>query len=478
MPARHVLPDERFTRLRLGCEHVRTARRRPVINPATGAAFASVPVAGPEHLDAAVAAARAAFPAWRALSWDARQARLEDLAGSMQRARDELADLLTLEQGKPRHSAAADEVDYAIGWLREVVTRRLTDEVLEDTPRHRVEKSCVPLGVAGLIVPWNFPLCLAVWKLAPALITGNTAILKPSPHTPLTALRLAELAEGILPPGVLTVLTGDDELGRWMVEHPGIAKISFTGSVATGRKVMAGAAATLKRVTLELGGNDPAIVLPDADIDAVVPRLFWGAFGNSGQWCVGIKRLYVHDDIYPRLLAALADYARGVQMGDGMDPASQLGPLQNAGQHARVLGLLADCSARGFRFALGGGAGPGPGYFVPPAIVDNPPDDSRVVREEAFGPLLPVLRYRDFDDVVRRANDTEYGLGASVWGRDLALARALAGRLEAGTVWINEVYVHGVDFPFGGHKLSGLGVEHGAEGLAAYADVRVFMSSR
>ncbi|THF65200.1 aldehyde dehydrogenase family protein [Pseudothauera rhizosphaerae] len=478
MTAYHELFADRFARLRIGSAGIRTPARRPVINPATGAAFASVPLAAPEHLESAVAAARAAFPAWRALPWEERQARLEGLAGRMAQARGELADLLTLEQGKPRHSAAAAEVDYAIGWLREVAGRRLADEVLEDAPQHRVEKSYVPLGVAGLIVPWNFPLCLAAWKFAPALITGNTVILKPSPYTPLTALRLAELAEDVLPPGVFTVLTGDDELGQWMVDHPGIAKISFTGSVATGRRVMAGAAAGLKRVTLELGGNDPAIVLPDADLDACIPKLFWGAFGNSGQWCVGIKRLYVHDDIYPQLLDGLVAYARGVRMGDGMDPASQLGPLQNARQYEKVLGILADCAERGLRIALGGGAALGPGYFVPVTIVDNPPDDSRVVAEEAFGPVLPVLRYRDFDDVVRRANDTEYGLGASIWGRDTALAEALADRLEAGTVWINEVYVHGVDFPFGGHKLSGLGVEHGAEGLAAYANLKIRMTAR
>ncbi|THF66611.1 aldehyde dehydrogenase family protein [Pseudothauera nasutitermitis] len=474
----HEIFKGRFVGLRIGGAHIDTPARRPVINPATGEAFASVPLAAPEHLESAVAAARGAFPAWRALSWAERQELLERLAGRMEQARDELADLLTLEQGKPRHSAAADEVGYAIGWLREVARRRLADQVLEDAPRHRVDKSYVPLGVAGLIVPWNFPLCLAAWKFAPALITGNTVILKPSPYTPLTALRLAELAEGVLPPGVFTVLTGDDELGRWMVEHPGIAKISFTGSAATGQRVMAGAATGLKRVTLELGGNDPAIVLPDADLDAVVPKLFWGAFGNSGQWCVGIKRLYVHDDLYPQLLDALAAYARGVRMGDGMDAASQLGPLQNVRQYEKVRGLLADCVAHGQRFALGGEAVPGPGYFVPVTIVDNPPDDSRVVVEEAFGPVLPVLRYRDFDDVVRRANDTGYGLGASIWGRDTAFAQALAGRLEAGTVWINEVYVHGVDFPFGGHKLSGLGVEHGTEGLAAYANLKIVMSAR
>lgn len=479
MQAHRNFPEERFSTLRIGNALIRTARHRPVINPAFGTSFACVPEAASEHLDSAVAAAREAFPGWRVLPWDERRARLEALADRMAQARDELADLLSLEQGKPRHTAAINEVDFSVDWLRGIARQRLRKEILEDGPHHHVEQSYVPLGVVGLIVPWNFPLCLAVWKLAPALITGNAVILKPSPHTPLTALRMAELAEGILPPGIFTVLTGDDTLGQWMVDHPGIAKISFTGSTATGRKIMVGAAAHLKRVTLELGGNDPAIVLPDADLDACVPQLFWGAFGNSGQWCVGIKRLYVHDDIYPQLLDALANYARGVSMGDGMDSRSQLGPLQNARQYEKVMGILRDCAQRDLRVAYSGEIPSGrKGYFVPVTFIDNPPDDSRVVVEEAFGPVLPVLRYRDFDDVVRRANDTGYGLGASVWGRDTAFAEALADRLEAGTVWINEVYVHGVDFPFGGHKLSGLGVEHGAEGLAAYANLKIRMTAR
>lgn len=479
MQTQRILPEERFSILRIGNTPVRTAQQQPVINPVFGTVFASVPRAAPEHLERAVTAAQAAFCRWRTLPWAERQARLDVLADRMAQAREELADLMTLEQGKPRHSAAIAEVDYAVSWLRGIARQRLNSKILEDVPHHHVEQSYAPLGVIGLIVPWNFPLCLAVWKLAPALITGNTVILKPSPYTPLTALRLAELAEDILPPGVLTVLTGDDALGQWLVEHPGIAKISFTGSAATGRKIMAGAAARLKRVTLELGGNDPAIVLPDADLDTCVPQLFWGAFGNSGQWCVGIKRLYVHDDIYPQLLDALIAYARNVPMGDGMDPANLLGPLQNARQYAKVLDILGDCAQRGLRFALGGALLPEQqGYFVPVTLIDNPPDDSRVVVEEAFGPVLPVLRYSDFDEVVRRANNTEYGLAASVWGRDTAFAQTLADRLEAGTVWINEIYVHGVDFPFGGHKLSGLGVEHGAEGLAAYTNLKIRMTAR
>lgn len=471
--------EDRFSTFIIGNTHHRTVQRLPVINPATGLAFSSVPHATPEHLNNAIATAHAAFPIWQAMSWESRQERLENLAERLAQARDELADLLTLEQGKPRHSAAIAEIDYSIAWLRDIAKQRLPDVLLEDSPHHQVRQSYAPLGVVGLIVPWNFPVCLALWKIAPALITGNTAILKPSPHTPLTALRLAELAEGILPPGVLTVLTGDEMLGQWMTDHPGIAKISFTGSTATGRRVMAAASHHLKRLTLELGGNDPAIVLPEADLDTCVPQLFWGAFGNSGQWCVGIKRLYVHDDIYLQLLDALIAYACSVVMGDGMDITSQLGPLQNFEQYAKVRDILDDCTKRGFRIIPCGEIAPRPrGYFVPVTLVDNPPDNSRVVAEEAFGPILPILRYRDFDDVVRRANDTAYGLGASIWGCDMALAHTLAQRLDAGTVWINEVYVHNANIPFGGHKLSGLGVAHGAEGLSSYANLKIRMMAR
>lgn len=479
MQTHRLLPVDRFSILRIGNEHIRTVRQQPVMNPAYGSVLTHVPQAAPEHLEKAVISAKSAFEGWRVFSWAERQAMIEALADRMAQAREELADLMALEQGKPRHSAAIGEVDFAVGWLRGIARQRLDNKILEDAPHHHVEQSYTPLGVVGLIVPWNFPLCLAVWKLAPALMTGNTVILKPSPYTPLTALRLAELAEGIFPPGVLTVLTGDDALGQWMVDHPGIAKISFTGSADIGRKVMAGAAAHLKRLTLELGGNDPAIVLPDADLDACIPQLFWGAFGNSGQWCVGIKRLYVHDDIYPQVLDALVAYARNVPMGDGMHPDNLLGPLQNARQYAKVVDILDDCIKCGLRFAHGGTIQPDQkGYFVPVTLIDNPPDESRIVVEEAFGPVLPVLRYNDFDDVVRRANDTNYGLGASVWGQDITLAQKLADRLEAGTVWINEVYVHGTDFPFSGHKLSGLGSEHGVEGLQAYVNLKVRMTAR
>ena len=478
MPPLPELSDQRFKNFTIGSQRVGTTDRLVVLNPASGEVLTRVPCAEPQHLELAIAEAQAARQAWQALSYEQREALLEKLAERMASAVDEFATLISLEQGKP-HQAARDETNYAIGWLRDVARQRLHDEVLEDSAHHLVEQCHVPLGVVGLIVPWNFPLCLAIWKLAPALITGNTAILKPSPYTPLSALKLAELASDILPAGVLTVLTGTDELGQWMVDHPDIAKISFTGSVATGSKVMAGAARHLKRLTLELGGNDPAIVLPDVDIDDVVPRLFWGAFGNSGQWCVGIKRLYVHDAIYPQLLAALVAYARTIKLGAGLDPASQLGPVQNAKQYAKVLDLLADTRARGCRFALGGDVDTAQkGYFVPVTLVDNPPDDSRVVREEAFGPVLPVLRYSDYEEAIRRANDTEYGLGASIWGKDLKLARALSERLDAGTVWINEIYVHGVDYPFGGHKMSGLGVEHGHEGLAAYTNLKIRMTAR
>jgi acyl-CoA reductase-like NAD-dependent aldehyde dehydrogenase len=330
----------------------------------------------------------------------------------------------------------------------------------------------VPIGVVAAIAPWNFPMTLAIWKIAPALLTGNTVVLKPSPFTPLTSLKMGELFRDLLPPGVLNVVCGGDRLGPWLTEHPDIGKIAFTGSTATGRRVMQSASGRLKRITLELGGNDAAIVLPDVDVRETAAKLFWGAFRNSSQYCLATKRLYVHEAIYGEFAAALVDYARGVVVGDGAQPGTGLGPIQNRPQYERVKDLIADARRNGVRFLAGGDIPEGKGYFVPVTILDNPPDAARSVVEEAFGPVLPLLRYRDVDEVVRRANDTDYGLGGSVWSRDLSLARSIARRLETGTVWINHIHAMSPDVPFGGRKQSGLGVENGQDGLLEYTNVQ------
>ena len=458
---------------------VDTADSFDVFNPATGAVLARAPTGTVAHIDAAVAGAKAAFPGWSRLSWDARESYLTRYADALDAHRDELTTLLTLEQGKPRHSMATGEVEAAIHWVREVAKRRLPTEILEETSQHAVEVRHAPLGVVGAITPWNFPVLLGLWTIVPCLMTGNTMVMKPSPYTPLCTLRFGEIAQRILPKGVLNIVSGGNEIGQHLTEHTDIAKISFTGSTATGRRVMQSGAVNLKRLTLELGGNDPAIVLPDADYRELIPKLFWAAFGNSGQWCIAIKRLYVHSDIHADFVKAFVDYAREGTVGDGMDPATDLGPIQNRMQFDKLRSLFADIQANGYAVPLGGHIDESrKGNFVPITIVDNPPEHSRVVQEEPFGPVLPILAFDDVEDVIARANRTEFGLAASVWGKDRAKTAEIASRLEAGTVWVNEIHIHGIDIPFGGHKQSGLGVENGREGLAEYTNTKVLMVAR
>lgn len=458
-------------------EAVGTEETLPVINPATEKVIAHVPQAGKSDLDKAVAAARKAFSAWAPTPIDVRGERLTQLADAIYASREELATLLRLEMGRPQ-AAALGEIDGASYWLKEVAKQRLKREIIEETENHRVERYFTPLGVVGAIVPWNFPFALSIWKIAPALLAGNTVVVKPSPYTPLTALKIGEIARDILPPGVLNVVSGGDDLGRWITEHSDVNKISFTGSTATGKKVMQSAAANLKRVTLELGGNDAAIVLPDADPAKIAKPLFWAAFRNTAQVCIATKRLYVHEDIYDAFLAELVEYAASVKVGDGADPDTELGPIQNKMQYEKVIDLIEDTKRSGASIVLGGEIEDRPGYFIPVTIVDNPPEDSRVVVEEAFGPVLPVLKYRDYDEVIARVNNTKYGLGGSIWGKDVELAQSIAERLETGTVWINEVSVLSPHYPFGGHKESGLGVENSLDGLAEYTNSKTIMVNK
>lgn len=303
--------------------------------------------------------------------------------------------------------------------------------------------------------------------------------MKPSPYTPLGTLRFGEMAQKVLPPGVLNIVSGGNEQGVWLTEHPDISKISFTGSTATGKKVMASSASNLKRVTLELGGNDPAILLPDTDFEPLIPTLFAAAFGNSGQWCIAIKRLYVHSSIYDKFLQAFVDYAATKVVGDGMDPNTDLGPIQNTMQYEKLLSMFADVKKNGYKVPLGGEIDESiVGNFVPVTIVDNPPIDSRIVQEEPFGPILPLLRWDNLEDVIASINDTEFGLAASVWGPDRAAAIDVANQIEAGTVWVNEIHIHGIDIPFGGHKQSGMGVENGREGLQEFTNTKTLMFAK
>ncbi|TFY99825.1 aldehyde dehydrogenase family protein [Ramlibacter rhizophilus] len=441
-----------------------------VINPTTGQPCARAPEATREQLDEAVARAREAQPAWAALRWEDRREALLQLAAVLREHQDELAALITLEQGKPL-AAARGEVGRSAMLIEQFVTLRVEPEVLRSNATERIEVHYRPLGVVGAITPWNMPLVLSVPKIAHALLAGNTLVVKPSPYAPLATLRLAELARKLFPPGVLNVLAGGNAFGQWMSEHPGIAKISFTGSIPTGRRVMGSAAGTLKRLTLELGGNDPAIVLPDADIDAIAQRLYDAVFVNCGQVCMAIKRLYVPDALYEKACEALAGIAREARVGDPFDPATQLGPVQNRAQFDIVQAVLEDTRARaGARILTGGKALSGPGYFIEPTVVADIAEGARMVDEEPFGPVLPIIRYTDVDDAVARANAGPHGLGASVWGTDVARACEVASRLHAGTVWVNRHVGADPLAPFGGAKQSGVGRQYGLTGLKGYME--------
>lgn len=446
---------------------VRGEAMMSVFNPATGQPFASAPDCSAEQLDTAVSAAKRAFKTWRQTPVAERQAMVARAGELLIAHADEMARLFTREQGRPVE-AARQEIEGAGKWMQAVAGMEPPVHVVEDSDTQFIEVRYAPLGVVCAIAPWNFPVNLAMWKVAPALVTGNTMVLKPSPFTPLCTLKIGELFAGVFPPGVFNVISGGDDLGPMMTSHPGFAKISFTGSTATGKRVMQSAAHDLKRITLELGGNDAAIVLPDVDLDAVAGQIFMGAFFNSAQICVATKRLYVHEDIYEALRDRLAAIAQSAKVGDGAEQGTMLGPIQNRRQYERVAELLEDAKANNLSLIQGGSVPEGEGYFIPVTIVDNPPEQSRVVQEEAFGPILPMLKFSDIDDVIERANDSDYGLGGTVWSGDPAKGLEIARRLETGTVWVNQMLNLRPDTPFAGRKNSGFGVENGMEGLLEY----------
>ena len=450
---------------------------RPIPDAATGETIGYAPIHSVEDLDAAILAARAAQPSWVALGHAERSRLLHAVADDIEANADDFATLLSREQGKPLEGPNARfEIGAAAVWTRSAADTALESTVLYDDESGRAELQYVPLGVVGAIGPWNWPVMITVWQIAPALRMGNTVVVKPSEYTPLSVLALAELFNRHLPEGVLSVVSGDREVGAAIARHPGLDKIMFTGSTATGRRIVESSASTLARLTLELGGNDAGIVLPGTDVHALADQLFWGAFINTGQTCAALKRLYVHESLYEETVEVLAEAARNTPMGNGLDPANLLGPLQNRQQLDIVTRLVDDSRARGARIAAGGLPAPelGP-LFYRATIVADIDDAAPLVQEEQFGPVLPVVRYTDVDDAVRRANATEQGLGASVWSSDPQEARRVAERLEAGTVWINQHGTLNPAAPFGGVKASGYGLEFGVEGLKGVAATKVIM---
>ncbi len=451
-----------------------------VVDPATEKVTGLAPLGTAEHLEDAVRAAKAAFKGWRDVTERKRQAACRRIAENIEAHAEELAKMLTAEQGKPLNGLGSRwEIGGAVAWTQYTASLSLPMKVLQDSNEGRVELYRKPIGVVGSITPWNFPVLIAIWHIIPAVLSGNTVVIKPSPYTPLTTLKLVELMNEVLPRGVVNCVTGDDDLGPLMTSHPDIGKIVFTGSCATGKKIYANAAETMKRMTLELGGNDAGIVLPDVDPKQIAEGLFWGAFINGGQTCAALKRLYVHDDVYEDVCEELVKFARKQPVGVGTEEGNLIGPIQNARQFDIVSDLVADAAPKG-RVLLGGSVpkrnGKMQGFFFPITIIADLDNGDRLVDEEQFGPALPIIRYRDIEEAIERANDNPNGLGGSVWGRDINTAKQVAARLECGSVWINKHGMIQPNAPFGGVKQSGVGVEFGQEGLEEYTDVQVIFS--
>lgn len=442
-----------------------------VINPADESVIDSCPLADEPLLNQAVAAAKRAQPGWAATPLSERAALLKRLGEAAVAHEAEIAKLITLEVGRPL-PLAHFEVQLVQKSCFFYSEQRLDVDVIHEDDTSRVEVHRVPIGVVGAILPWNAPLFLAINKLAPALLAGNTIILKPAPTTPLSTLKMGELIADIFPAGVVNIITDQNDLGAALVNHPDVTKVAFTGSTVTGRKILESAAPNLKKVTLELSGNDAAILLPDVDVEAIAPDLIFGAFFNSSQICAVIKRLYVHESIYDRVCETLAAGLSQATMGNGMDPDIQFGPIQNAAQYEKVKVFIEEAKTTG-KIICGGDIPEGKGYFITPTLVRDVTDGDRLVDEEPFGPILPIIKYSDIDEVIDRANASAFGLGASVWSGDSARAQEIASRLQAGTVWVNQHCAIDPSIPFPTSKQSGQGVESGREGLLEYTNVKV-----
>lgn len=454
----------------------RGSRTLDVVDPATAEVFAACACASREEIEDAVTASAAAFPSWSATSLDERRAVLIKMAEAIETNLESIARTLTSEQGKPIGDAQG-EVGGAAYFLRYYAGLEIPVEMIEDSEARRIELHRRPLGVVAAIVPWNFPVLTAINKVGAALITGNTVVVKPAATTPLATLQVAALWRDIVPAGVVNIVTDKNDLGDVLTSHPLVRKVSFTGSTTTGMKVMASGSNTLKRMTLELGGNDSGIVLDDCDPDIVSQQLFDSAFTNNGQVCIALKRLYVHDSQYDAICSKLAEIANAAIVGPGSQQGTQLGPVQNRVQFDKLKTLIEETRTAGTIIA-GGDSPEGPGYFINPTIVRDIPDNARLVTDEQFGPVLPVMRFSDLDEVVARANDSSFGLGNSVWSSDSERAGAVAARLDSGTVWINKHGDIGPDTPFAGAKMSGVGIEMGMHGLLEFTQAKVINFSK
>lgn len=463
-------------KLLIGGELVDGDSTMDVIDPAAGASFMSVPRGSVRQANDAVTAAKAAQPGWAALSLEERRTYLNAFADAIHANADALTRMLVREQGKPL-TEAAGEIAFTEVFIRHFNTIDIPVEILQDDETKRVELHRKPLGVVVAIMPWNFPVLLASFKFPAALLMGNTFVLKPAPTTPVTSLMLGHLAKDIFPAGVFNVVTDLNDLGPALTDHPDVAKVSFTGSGATGKKVMAAAASTLKRISLELGGNDASIVLDDVDVSVAAPRIFSGAFLNAGQVCIAIKRVYAHSSIYDALCDELAKLADAAIVGDGLQQGTQIGPVQNAAQYEKAKSFLAAAHREG-RVIAGGEPMEGDGYFIRPTIVRDIDDGAMLVDQEQFAPILPIIKFDDVNEALARTNSSDYGLGGSVWSGDVDRAYAVARQIDSGMVWINQHLDFGPHIPFGGAKQSGIGMELGHDGMLEFSQTAVINISK
>jgi len=447
-------------------EWAKGAETFDVLDPATGEVVDTAFNATAADVDRAVEAASNAFAIYSKTTLDSREEMLKQAGQLLKDRASDMAPLLTREQGKPLEQAK-QEIFYSGMVLDQFVGLEPKEELIKETEAARIYSVPFPLGVCGLILPWNFPAAVMMWKLAPALLTGNTAVIKPSPYTPLTNLKMAEVMTKVFPKGIINVVTGGDGTGGLLTKHPGISKIAFTGHVETGPKIVA--ASGLKHVTLELGGNDPAIVLPDYD-PATIKALWGYVFRNAGQICTAIKRIYVHGSVYDAFITEFVKLTEEMKLGNGLDEGVTIGPINNEPQFKHVKRLVEDAIERGAKVETGGKPLDDPGYFFPPTVLTGCRDDWPIVTEEQFGPAIPIMRYTDVEDAITRANSTRFGLGASVWTTDLEKGKEIAKELGSGITWVNAHGAFDTAAPFGGFKDSGFGKELGRAGAEEYVN--------
>jgi len=458
----------------------KSGEEMPVVNPATEEEFETVPKAGSEDVDAAVAAAKEAFKEWSKKDPDDRAALMRAAISKIQENGKEIAQLLTQEQGKPFSEAMGELHHFLHGMNYYADLASKIEGVYANLPSALGKAYGMvikkPIGVCAAIVPYNFPLTLMGTKLAPALAAGNTIVVKPANTTPLATLRVAELMqEAELPPGVVNVVTGPGrEVGEALATHPDVRRVAFTGSTQVGRRLMEVAAPKFKRISAELGGSDPVIVFPDADVDAAVRGINIGRFFNAGQACLAAKRVYVFEEVYDEFMESLTKRVARYELGNGMEkaekPKIRMGPLNAARHRDELADQLQDAVDGGAKVAVGGGAGNGRGFFFEPTVIENAPHDSRVGKEETFGPLLPVWKVNDVDEAIRLANDSPYGLGSSVYTYNVKWINRASQEIEAGMTWVNQLHFGYDELPFGGVKESGIGREHGKEAIEHYLE--------